>query len=188
MQIRKATFNDSEGIVDLILLATKDVVYSYLEDNNYNNARAFMQYWAQRKNNLYSYQNCWLVEKNGKITAVANIYNGARFKELRRPILQYLKEKHNRILNPEDETKAGEYYLDTLAVDTKMQDKGTGTRMLNFLINEYVIKQQQALGLLVDIKNPKAKQLYLKLGFKPDGKKTLLGIPMEHMQIKAASC
>lgn len=56
-------------------------------------------------------------------------------------------------------------------------------KLLQFIIDEYVSKQGHTLGLLVDEKNPNAKRLYLKLGFKHVGNKVLLGNSMKQLQI-----
>lgn len=86
--------------------------------------------------------------------------------------------------NPEDETSQGEWYIDTLGVHPNQQGKGVGSLLLNYLIEERVTKLQQTLGLLVDLDNPNAKRLYLKLGFKSVGEKTLAGKQMDHLQLR----
>jgi ribosomal protein S18 acetylase RimI-like enzyme len=78
----------------------------------------------------------------------------------------------------------GEFYIDSLGVAANQQGKGIGSKLLLFLIDEYVTINQKTLGLLVDEENPAAKKLYLKLGFKTVGKKTLVGKNLEQLQIK----
>jgi ribosomal protein S18 acetylase RimI-like enzyme len=183
MIIRKATQKDSDLIANYLLLAMEDIVYKLIGEKDYHKANTFLTYFAAREHNQYSYQNCWVAEIEGEIVVAANVYDGALLEELRRPIVQYLKTQLNRDFNPEDETQAGEYYIDTLGVNFEQQGKGIGSKMLQFLIEEYVNKQRHTLGLLVDEENPIAKKLYLKLGFRPVGKKVLVGKPMEHLQI-----
>ena len=180
--IRKATPNDSEAIAGYLLLAMEDIVYKFLGTNDYNQALKFIRYFVSNENNQYSYQNCWVTEEAGIIIAAVNLYNGARLRELREPVIQYVRKHFNKDFNPEDETQPGEYYIDTLGVDPAMQGKGVGSHLLKFLIDEYVLRQKCALGLLVDEENPVAKKLYLKLGFKVVGRKFLAGKPMEHLQ------
>ena len=81
----------------------------------------------------------------------------------------------NRDFSPEDETQAGEFYIDCVGVNTVWQGKGVGSKLFDFLIDEYVHKRKKTLGLLVDNNNPKAKKLYLKLGFEITGEKILTG-------------
>ncbi len=184
MIIRRATLEDSDLIATFLLLAMEDVVYQFIGENDYPKAKGFLSYFAARERNQYSYQNCWVAEIEGKVVAAANLYDGARLVELRMPIIQYLKTQFNKDFNPEDETQPGEYYIDTLGVNPNHQGKGIGSKMLQFLIEEYFNKQHQTLGLLVDEDNPAAKNLYLKLGLRPVGKKVLVGKPMEHLQFR----
>ena len=159
MIIRKATPKDSQFIARYLLLAMEDIVYEFLGEKNHQNAIDFLQYFAERENNQYSYQNCWVVA-NDEVVAVINVYEGSRLKALRKPISEYIKTHHGKDFNPEDETQAGEFYIDSFGVNPDQQGKGIGSKMLQFLIDEYVIKNQQTLGLLVEENNPKAKNLY----------------------------
>lgn len=118
------------------------------------------------------------------VVAVINLYNGALLSELREPVVEYIRSKFNSDFKPEDETQAGEYYIDSLGVNPNQQNKGVGTKLLKFVIDKYVNRNNQTLGLLVDEVNPNAKRLCLKLGFKSAGKRVLFGKNMEHLQFK----
>jgi ribosomal protein S18 acetylase RimI-like enzyme len=184
MIIRKAVLEDSDLIANFLLLAMEDIVYKFIGEKDYHKAKEFLAYFAQRERNQYSYQNCWVVEDGGEVLGAANVYDGAMLEELRRPIAEYLKIKFYKDFKPEDETQTGEYYIDTLGVNPKHQGKGVGTKLLLFMIDEYVNRRCQTLGLLVEEENRSAKKLYLNLGFRPVGKKLLVGKPMEHLQIR----
>ncbi|WP_205944012.1 GNAT family N-acetyltransferase [Pedobacter xixiisoli] len=95
-----------------------------------------------------------------------------------------MKSSFNSNFNPEDETEAGEYYIDCVGVNPSQQGKGIGSKIFKFLIDEYVHKQKETLGLLVNIDNPDAQKLYLKLGFEIVGEKTLVGKRLNHLQYK----
>lgn len=184
MIIRKAILEDSKWITNYLLLAMEDIVYEFIGEKNNKKAQEFLLYFVERENNQYSYQNCWVVEENNEIIAAVNVYDGAKLSELRKPIAEYINTQLSKNFNPEDETQAGEYYIDSLGVNPKQQGKGIGSKILRFLINEYVSQNQLTLGLLVDDENPSAKKLYLNLGFKVVGKKKLVGKSLEHLQIK----
>lgn len=184
MIIRKATINDSDAIATYLMLAMEDIVYKFIGKENYNEAKEFLLHFIEKESNQYSFQNCFVVEDNNEIIAAVNIYDGAELHLLREPIAQYVRTHYNKDFNPEDETQKGELYIDTLGVDPKCQGKGIGSKLLQFLIDEYVTKKNKTLGLLVDVDNPNAKKLYLKLGFKSVGIKTLVGKSLEHLQIK----
>jgi len=183
MNIRKAIPADSQAVSSCLLLAMEDIVYKFIGEKNLEKARAFLLNFVERENNQYSYQNCWVVEAGGEVVAAANLYQGAQQVELRKPVDQYLKNHFKSGIIPEDETQAGEVYLDSIGVNPAHQGKGIGLKLLQFLINLYVLEQNNTLGLLVDENNPAAKRLYLKLGFKPVGTKMFVGKKMEHLQI-----
>ena len=182
--VRKATLNDSEIIATYLFLAMEDIVYKFIGEEDAEKAKEFMLHFVEKGNNQYSYQNCWVVEDNMKVVAAINLYDGALLSELRQPVIEYIRSKFYKDFNPEDETQAGEYYIDSLGVNPNQQSKGIGAKLLQFIIDEYVNKHSQTLGLLVDEINPNAKRLYLKLGFKSAGRKVLFGKNMEHLQIE----
>lgn len=184
MVIRKATKTDSTAIARYLLLAMEDIVFEFIGEKNPDKAMAFMQYLTASENNQYSYMNCWVAEEGEEVIAAVTIYDGGQLEELRAPVAQYVKEICGQSFNPENETQAGELYIDSFGVDAKHQGKGIGSKLLQFLIDEYVHKKGQTLGLLVDKENPGAKKLYLNLGFRVVGEKTLVGKQMEHLQVE----
>lgn len=181
--VRKAALNDSECIATCLLLAMENIVYTFIGEEDTEKAKAFMRYFVEKENNPYSHQACWVAEDDGKVVAAVNVYDGALLHELRQPVLDYLG-KFNNNFKPEDETQAGEYYIDSLGVNPNYQGRGIGTKLLKAVIDEHVRQYHQPVGLLVDEGNLNAKRLYLKIGFKPAGKKFLFGKPMEHLQIR----
>ena len=176
---------DAGTIAGCLLLAMEEIVFRFIGERNSQKAAEFMLYFTEKENNQYSYQNCWVAEAGGEVIAAANLYDGAALKKLRQPVMDYIKTRFKRDVEPEDETEAGEYYLDSLGVRPDQQGKGTGAKLLRFLVDEYVLKNRQTLGLLVDEDNPGAKRLYLKMGFTCVGHKVLLGKRMEHLQVNA---
>ena len=185
MIIRKARPNDSQYIAKYLLLAMEDIIYEFIGEKNHQKALEFLMYFTQKENNQYSYQNCWVAEDD-EVLAVVNIYDGAKLIALRKPIEEYIKIHHGKDFSPEDETEAGEFYIDSFGVNPNQQGKGIGSKMLRFLIAEYVVKNQQTIGLLVEENNPSAKKLYQRLGFISVGHKMLVGEKLEHLQISGS--
>jgi len=185
MEIRKANSKDAAAIAPLLLLAMEEIFYDFIGNNSYEIATSFLTELIQQKENQYSYQNCWVVEFENKITGVACVYDGADLSALQNPIAKMIKSTFNHDFNPEKETQAGEIYIDCVGINSNFQGRGIGSKLFQFLVDEYVKNQQKNLGLLVDLENPKAQKLYERLGFEVMGEKQLTGRTFNHMQIKA---
>jgi ribosomal protein S18 acetylase RimI-like enzyme len=182
--IRRARANDSGAIATCILLAMEDIVYKFIGEATPAKAREFMEHLVGLDDSQYSWKNCWVAEEDSKVIGAILLFDGASLTELRQPVIEYLKREFGRDFTPEDETQAGEYYIDSLGVHPDQQGKGIGTKLLQFVIDEHVNKNGQTLGLLVDESNPKAKRLYVNLGFRRVGGRVVFGKKMEHLQLK----
>ncbi len=183
MIIRKGKAEESSIIASLIFLAMEDIVYYFIGERVREKAIQFLSGLIRQTNNQYSFENCWVIAVENNIIAAAIVYNGADLDALRKPVLEKIKLEYNRDLILDDETEAGEYYIDCIGVDPAWQGKGMGAEIIAFLTDEFVVRQNQTLGLLVDKNNPGAKRLYLKSGFEMIGEKKLAGKEMEHLQI-----
>ncbi|MEO8934640.1 MAG: GNAT family N-acetyltransferase [Xanthomarina sp.] len=184
MIIRKANPEDSKEIAPYMLLAMEDIIFEFIGEHSTEKATEFLKSLITKKGNQYSFENCWVMENENQIIAAANIYDGAKLEALRKPVADTIKSMFNRDFNPETETQAGEFYIDCVGVNPNQQGKGVGSKMFQFLIDEYVYKRNKTLGLLVDKDNPNAKRLYLKLGFEIVGEQILAGKELEHLQFK----
>lgn len=183
MTIRKATIEDSEFIAALLLLAMEEIIYNFIGLKDHKTAYYFLLHFVESEKNQYSYQNCFVAEENDEIAGAVLIYNGGELKVLRQPVLDYVRLNFNPDFDPEDETQRGEFYIDALGVSPKHQGKGIGSQLLLFLIDEFVNKEKETLGLLVEEGNAGAKKLYEKLGFKVVGTQTLVGKKLKHLQM-----
>jgi ribosomal protein S18 acetylase RimI-like enzyme len=181
--VRKAVSTDSEAITNCLFLPMEDIIYKLTGEQDFEKAYGFMRYFVENNGNQYSWQNCCVAEDNGIVVAAVNVYDGAQLQTLRKPVLDYIQSRFNRQITPEDETQAGEFYIDSLGVQREHRCKGIATSLLKFLINDYVKTQNQTLGLLVDEDNESAMRLYQRLGFKTVGRKVLLGKELVHLQL-----
>jgi len=184
MVIRKAKIEDTSCIVNYMMLAMQDIVYKFIGEENDEKATQFLTNLVGRKGDQYSYENCWIAELDGEDVGAAVVYDGGKLHELRDPVIQEIKKMTGRNYCPEDETQAGEFYIDCVGVSPNHQGKGIGSKIFRFLIDEYVYNRGESLGLLVDKDNQGAKKLYLKLGFEIVGEQELAGKEMEKMQYK----
>jgi ribosomal protein S18 acetylase RimI-like enzyme len=166
------------------MLATGEVIYKFIGEKHYANARDFLLRFVKSESNQYSFQNCYVAAEEGGIVAACLVYDGAKLEELRKPVLEYIYEHFDPYLRVEAETQAGEFYIDSLGVAPNQQRRGLGSKVLRFVIDEIVHNNGETLGLLVDKTNAGAKKLYLNMGFQIVGEKELVGIELEHLQLK----
>lgn len=183
MIIRQATSHDSKSIAALLLLVMKFMVFRFIGEHNEEKAMDFFLDFVSQRANQYSYQNCYVAIVDQHVVGVITVYDGALLSDLRQPILDFIHQKIPNFVI-EDETQAGEIYIDALSVNPIYQGQGIGTQLLTYVIDEFCIKHKKTIGLLVDKKNPKAKKLYLNRGFKKVDEKILSGHIMEHLQFK----
>lgn len=182
--IRKASQEDSNYIARYAMLAMEEIAYAFIGVNDWDEAFWFLARLVNKEDNQYSWQHCWVVENENAVIGAAIVYDGAKLQELRAPVAVEIRQSFGRNFDPENETQSGEFYIDCIGVDPNYQGKGVGSQLLQFIIEEFVVQRRQTLGLLVEKDNSKAKDLYLKHGFKVMNEKTLAGKVLEHLQLR----
>lgn len=130
----------------------------------------------------YSYRNALIAEVDGTVAGAIVGYDGAMLYELREPIFPLLEKYLGSVLDIEDETAAGEFYLDSLGVLPQFRGMGVGAMLLNAMSNKAFAEGHTRVGLIVDFDNPRAERLYTELGFVRVGQKRFLGHDMWHLQ------
>lgn len=172
--IRKAAIGDAELIATVVCMAVgygrEHPIYPVFRE------------LAQREVAQYSYRNTLVAEVDGVAAGALVGYDGAQLKELREPIFGLLERHLDSPPKIEDETEAGEFYLDSLGVLPRFRGLGVGRRLLTTMRDKAFAAGHERVGLLVDFDNPRAEQLYTSLGWRRVGEKRFLGHPMWHLQ------
>lgn len=137
---------------------------------------------AQREVSQYSYRNTLVAEVDGRAAGALVGYDGAMLEQLREPIFPLLKQHLGQVPTIEDETQAGEFYLDSLGVLHDFRGMGIGRRLIEAMTQRAFERGHEHVGLIVDFDNPSAERLYTSLGFRRVGVKPFLGHQMWHMQ------
>ena len=130
----------------------------------------------------YSWRNAIVAEYADKVVGVVVGYDGARLKELRDGTFVILQEYIGRVPTLTDETEAGEYYLDSIAVFPEFQGLGVGTALINAFCSRAFFEGAECVGLIVDIDNQDAEKLYATQGFERVGERSFFGHQMWHLQ------
>jgi len=182
MIIRPAYPDDAPQLAKLINMAMLEITFQFINKQDEQEANTFIELLVKEKNNQYSYENIFVIQDLDKIVGHICIYDGAKFHELRKAVWQRIKDIYGHEFDTDDETSAGEMYIDTFAICPTVRGKGLGKELLQFAIDHFVKKQKKTLGLLVDKENPNAKKLYEQMGFKVIKTKNIFEKKMEHMQ------
>lgn len=81
----------------------------------------------------------------------------------------------------DDETQAGELYLDSLAVLPEYRRQGIAQQLLKATKEKADKLKLPCVGLLVDKGNPAGEALYASVGFRYAGDSHWGGHPMKHL-------
>ena len=119
IEIRKATKPQAAEIASLIMMAMTDDCCLYFCGDGYGleDFHSMMTMLVEREDSQYSYRNTLIAMDGDKVVGISVSYDGGRLHELRRAFINAAKEclgkDHSGM---DDETQAGELYLDSLAV------------------------------------------------------------------------
>ncbi|RZL46587.1 MAG: GNAT family N-acetyltransferase [Pedobacter sp.] len=178
--IRKAVATDADEIIELMLLAMGDLPYKFIASQDKMAAFSLLKLFVLKDGNQYSLENTFVEEQDGVVVGAINAYDGEQIEKLRQPFFHYIRERfHEGNFEMELESEAGEFYIDTVAVDPKYQGQGIGKNLIIHVIDHAKSLNFDKVGLLVS--NPYAKRLYEKLGFEKVGNRNLLGKTHEHL-------
>ncbi len=189
MKIVPASIDQAESIASLIMMAMNHECCQNFAGPHHSLAdfHRMMTSLVRRDDSQYSYRNAMVAlddttaDGHPVVAGVIVGYDGADLHRLREAFLQAAQEFLDQdFRGMDDETQAGEYYIDSLAVDERYRHQGLATLLLKKLIDQK--GQKQPVGLLVDKGNPGAERLYRSLGFEFVNDATWGGHEMRHLQ------
>ena len=109
-------------------------------------------------------------------------YDGERLHELRHAFIEAAKEHIGKDHSGmDDETQAGELYLDSLAVLPEYRRQGIARKLLLATKERANLLGLPRVGLLVDKDNPVGEALYTSVGFQYVNDNQWGGHPMKHL-------
>ena len=164
IKIRKATIEDvayiAEGIYHAFLLEDKALYNQWI--------RTLKKVCAQEDTH-YSYRNTWIAEVDRERAEMMIAVDGEHYREQRDKMYPQLKGLFDVAFGKgwdemEDEAKAGEFYIDSLAVSLPYRNQGVGTALIEKAKEMAKEKGISVVTLAVEPEN-RAKRLYQRLGF-----------------------
>jgi len=168
--IRRATVEDASFIVWGMAAALE------MEITDTAQRAAFMD-MVKCDDVLYSWTHSSVAcLEDGSPVGLLIAYEGTHYREMRKKTFGRIRNIIGTSLDTmDDETRAGEYYLDSLAVVPEMRCQGIGTALLRHgiaLAKQMAVKE---IVLAVNPNNRKAQRLYRSLGFREGGSLYIFG-------------
>lgn len=184
IEIRQATQEQAAKIADLIMIAMTDDCCLYFCGEGYGleDFRKMMTILVEREDSQYSYKNTLVAVDGDQVVGISVSYDGGQLHELRRAFIEaakaYLGKDHSGM---DDETGAGELYLDSLAILPDYRRQGIAKALLLATKERANQLGLPCVGLLVDKENPVGEALYSSVGFRYVGENKWGGHPMKHL-------
>lgn len=177
--IRQARKEEASQIAELFMLAWP--VDEIIEFNSltYRQLHESITLAAASEETIYSYENTFVAEIDGKVVGAMCAYDGADYQRLKQPIVNALGSDCG--FAQLNETEEGEFYLDSVGVLTKYRRKGIASRLFEAQCERAASLGHKVAGLIVDIDKPQAEALYARLGFIYLDDKDFFGHAMKHM-------
>lgn len=188
MNIENARATQARDIARLIMEAMNPECCQYFagEHHTLQDFENLMTRLVERDDSQYSYRNTLVaVNERQKVIGICVAYDGRDLHRLRKAFVEGAREAFDRDFSGmDDETREGEFYIDSLAVSEACRHRGIAARLLEATIEKARKSGAHAVGLLVDQGNPKAEALYRRIEFSYQGDASWGGHPMRHLQIR----
>lgn len=186
--IRNARKEDAQAIAPLILVILEDMELPFVARYGAEQTLAVLEKGIQTEDYRYSYRRAIVAEVDGVVAGVAFGYPASDEAVIDLPLQGILHDMGLPIeeqLFTDPETFSGEWYLDTISVNSAFRGQGIGSQLLAALPAFAKEQGQTVIGLSVDVANPQAKRLYTRAGFEVVGQRMISGHQYDHMQKKA---
>lgn len=180
--IRQAEPEDAAAIAPLIVLAMNSLAAKFVGSRDPEASLPLFEKFAALPGNQYSYENVLIYEDKEGVCGMISAYDGAKLEALRNPFLKYVALEYDFIEVPENETQAGEYYIDCVSVLPRTQGQGIGKELIKALLKHAGRAGYKKVGLLVSKGNTRAEKLYASLGFQIVNEREFMGNDYFHMQ------
>ena len=187
IKIKKATRVQALEIARMIMMAMTDDCCLHFCGEGYGleDFRKMMTKLVEQDDSQYSYMNTYVACDGNKIVGISVSYDGGKLHTLRRIFLKLSKEyigKDNSGMD--DETQAGELYLDSLAVLPEYRRQGIARQLIMATKKRADELNLPCVGLLVDKANPVGEAFYESVGFHYSNDSHWGGHEMKHLILK----
>ncbi len=184
LEIRNAAKEEAPDIARMIMMAMTDecCLHFCKKGHGLDDFQRMMTLLVEREDSQYSYRNTLVAMADDSVVGIAVSYDGCRLHELRQAFIDAAKDfigkDHSGM---DDETQAGELYLDSLAVLPEYRRQGIASRLIRATKERANEMGLPCVGLLVDKGNPAGEALYASVGFRYANDSHWGGHDMKHL-------
>lgn len=189
VELRKARASDAAFIADVVLAAMGHDVFSpevlssgTTPFGTLAAVREALTRICAKEDTLYSWKNTCVATYCGKTAGALISYDGAEYAETAdRTFTLISKALKVEKPQPGEETSAGEWYLDSLAVHPEYRGHGIGAILIQNSLDEAQAAGYGRATLIVDKEKPGLHSLYARLGFEDECEIMFFGEPYVRM-------
>lgn len=179
--LRQAQPSDVDAVIPLLHSAIGDIGNMLAGTNDTAQMLETLGQWFTQSGNRLSYEQVYVLEREGKIAGFFLAYHGSDIAALDAPIIAQLRAQGLSGDEVIPEARPDEYYLDSIAVSPDYQGQGIGTLLIDEFEQMARKLHHTKLLLIVDLDNVRAKALYERLGYTEDGQILVHGHPYYRM-------
>ena len=180
--IRSAEPSDAEFLAQVVVMAIRDdeMVKRNCGGDDYLKVLTAV---CAATGTQYSYQNALVAQtaEGERVGAILG-YDGAQLEILRKGTWDIISSYTGFVPEMADETEGGEFYLDSLAVMPSSRGLGVGEKLIQAMSEKAFAEGHKNVGLIVDKENPRAEELYTRIGFSRVGERMFFTHSMYHLQ------
>lgn len=188
LTIRKAEPDDAGQIVPLMSLIYDEMELEEFEEVPDEDPQRMIENAYQRRALLGYVATTLVAEVDGNVVGMAFGYpdsNEIAVNRVYEQAAQSIPSIKNVDFFADPESFDDEFYLDSLAVDSKYRGYGIATKLINAISQHAHSLGYETVGLNVDYENPKAERLYRRLGFEDAGHIMIGDHDYNHLQMES---
>ncbi len=169
MEIRKATVNDSAAIACNVMAAMDFDMFGGELAPELKIMLEGMTDICAREDTLYSWRNTIVVCEDGVVAGSLTSYDGGAYLAMRELTFGLARERFGWALPVmDDETSAGEWYLDSLAVSPQYRKRGISKALFSRMMQEAAEAGFHKVSLIALASADRLIAHYESFGFRPD--------------------
>jgi len=177
MQIRLASLNDAPFVAPLIYSSGPEL-YDFIYKTGRVDPKQFIEFEFRSGRGFCGYRNVTVVMQGDEVVATGCFFDGNQHKSLSLGSLVNMflffgplegwsvLARSLHIKSVMKRPRGGELYLSNLGVSPACRGRGIGAALMQSKVNEAKSRGYTRFGLDVAITNPRAENLYQRLGLK----------------------